>query len=188
MAEKRRKKKKKNGGEKWPRDERGTPWRAITPNEDSVIGASVGTPLVEKKKPVSECETNRTGVQIPFEKAQQELARVNKPRIIHQRVTRTYFIMFRLPEKRRVISFQNDEEHGRFRSGRTVEGWKRDGRRNDGSLSGGFVRLPMTREKEKARKPVGPNGPRTRSPRGLFEERRRPMTARNNIENQNPDL
>ncbi|KOX72047.1 hypothetical protein WN51_00908 [Melipona quadrifasciata] len=54
MAEKRRKKKKKNGGEKWPRDERGTPWRAITPNEDSVIGASVGTPLVEKKKPVSE--------------------------------------------------------------------------------------------------------------------------------------
>lgn len=40
--------------------------------------------------------------------------------------------------------------------------------------------------KEKARKPVSPYGPGPVLE--VFEERRRPMTACNNIENQNPDL
>ena len=51
---------------------------------------------------------------------------------------------------------------------RNGEGWRKE---TNGEMmvhwAVGFVRLPMTREKEKARKPVGSNGPRTRSPRGL---------------------
>lgn len=45
-------KKKKDGRKKGPQNKRGTPWRAITPIEDKLMGATAGTPLVEK--PVSE--------------------------------------------------------------------------------------------------------------------------------------
>lgn len=74
-----------------------------------------------------------------------------------------------------------------------LDSWK--GRRNSGSgkekidgVKRRFIErwLVDNAGKEKVRKPVGRNGPGPVPE--VFQQRRRPMTARNNIENQNSDL